>query len=60
MEINFRSKEESNSIQRTKFLQLSPVERVNSFIEMTYLFNSFPISSKKRKKSNNFIVVLYP
>ena len=58
MEINFRSKEVSNAIQRAKFLELSPAERVHSFIEMTYLFNNFPVHSKEKKKNNNFVIVL--
>jgi hypothetical protein len=58
MEINFRSKEESNQIQRDRFLELSPANRIYSFIELTYIFNSFPSHSKKNKKGNNFIINL--
>ncbi len=61
MEINFRTKEESNKIQREKFLNLSPSQRIYSFLSHVYLFNSSrvsSISSSEKNNSKNFIINL--
>lgn len=56
MEIKFRTKEESNKLQREDFLKLSPVDRFYAFLNLMYLLKDYP--TKKPKKNNNFIIVI--
>ncbi|MDI6046207.1 hypothetical protein [Flavobacterium yafengii] len=56
MEINFRTKEESNRIQEENFLKLSPVERIYSFLQLIYFFKDFP--SQTEDENKNFIIVI--
>lgn len=55
MEINFRTKEESNRIQREEFLKLSPVERIYSFFDLMYKMKKFPVRNTE-DKSDNFLI----
>jgi len=57
MEINFRTKEESNRIQREEFLKLSPAERIYSYFDLMYKMKRFPVRIKE-DKSNNFLIVI--
>ena len=57
MEIKFRTKEESNKLQREDFLKLSPVDRFYTFLNLMYLLKDYP-TKKPKKKNNNFILVI--
>jgi len=57
MEINYRTKEESNRIQQQEFLKLNPAERFYAFLELSYALRNFPVKNKKRK-SGNFLIVI--
>lgn len=55
MEMNFRTKEESNRIQREEFLKLTPEERFYAFLDLMDSLRGFP-SSNKKNISDNFVV----
>jgi len=57
MEINFRSKEESNKIQRDEFLKLTPSQRVSAFFDLMYKLRKYPMHLKL-EKSNNFLIII--
>ena len=57
MEINFRSKEESNEIQQAEFLKLTPVERFYAFMDLMWTLRKSPQKNKKVKKDNFLIVI---
>lgn len=57
MEINFRTKEESNKIQQKEFLKLSPAERIYSFLDLMFKMKKFPTMHEK-DISNNFLIVI--
>jgi len=57
VEIKFRTKEESNKLQRDDFLKLSPVDRFYTFLNLMYLLKDYP-TKKPKKKYNNFIIVI--
>jgi hypothetical protein len=57
MEVNFRTKEESNKIQQEEFLKLSPVERYYAFLDLMWSLRHLPIKDKKYK-SDNFQIVI--
>lgn len=58
MEINFRTKEESNSQQEKEFLALTPHERVLQFFELVRFINRFETKKTKDDKKNNFVIVI--
>ena len=55
MEVNFRTKEEANKEQIANFLSLSPIERINSFLNLVRTINKFP-TKKVREMNDNFII----
>ena len=57
MEINFRTKEESNKIQQEEFLKLSPAERIYAFFDLMFIMEKYP-TTYKEDKSNNFLIVI--
>jgi len=57
MEINFRSKEESNKMQREEFLKLTPSQRVSAFFDLMYKMRKYP-RYHMLDKSNNFLILI--
>lgn len=57
MEINYRTKEESNKIQQEEFLKLTPSQRVSAFFDLMYKMRKYPVPHKK-DKTNNFLIVI--
>lgn len=57
MEINFRTKEESNRLRQEEFLKLSPEERFYAFLELSERMKDFPTKAPV-KKNDNFIIVI--
>lgn len=57
MEVNFRTKEESNKIQKEEFLKLSPVERYYAFLDLMWSLRHLTIKDKK-DKSDNFQIII--
>ena len=54
VKIEYRSKEESNSDQEKEFLQLTPVERIYSFLNLMVQSKGFPTKAKTKK--DNFLI----
>lgn len=57
MAIRFQTKEESNIIQRERFLKLSKIERIYSFLNLMHKVNQYPTKAQE-DKSANFLLVL--
>ncbi len=57
MEINFRTKEGSNKIQREKFLELTPVQRIYAFFDLMYMLKDYPVT-KIEERNDNFLIVI--
>jgi hypothetical protein len=55
--MQFQTKEESNKIQLERFLKLSKVERIYSFLNLMHKVNQYP-SKVKIDKSANFLIVI--
>lgn len=55
MKITYQDKAQSNEAQEKAFLELSPAERIYSFIRLNYQLKDFPTKAEKEKK-NNFII----
>lgn len=61
MKIEFRTKEESKLLQREAFLNLTPAQRFDKFLEMMEAFEMFPVNNKVRegrenKEKRNFVI----
>lgn len=60
MEINYRSKEESNKIQQDEFLRLSGAERFYAFLALSERMSKFPVKDPKPDRwSKNFQIVIH-
>ncbi|MBU3926391.1 MAG: hypothetical protein A2W85_16220 [Bacteroidetes bacterium GWF2_41_31] len=57
MKITYTTKEESNKVQQTEFLALSPIERFYRFLLLMEKSNWLTIKSKK-VKNNNFEIII--
>ena len=57
MEINFRTKEDSNKVQRERFLELTPVQRIYAFFDLMYRIKDYPVS-KNEERNDNFLIVI--
>jgi len=57
MKVSFKTKAESNREQEEAFLQLSPIERIHSFINFMLYTQDFP-NQAASKKPNNFHIKL--
>jgi hypothetical protein len=55
MKITFQDKAQSNEAQEKAYLQLSPIERIYSFINLNYQLKDFPSKAEIEKK-DNFII----
>jgi len=53
--ISFRTKEESNQIQKESFLRLSKEERIYHFLRLMEQVSMFPTNTRKEKK-HHFII----
>lgn len=59
MEINYRSKEESNRIQQEEFLRLSGAERFYAFLALSERMSKFPVKKPDPDRwSKNFQIVI--
>ncbi|MDR6299773.1 hypothetical protein [Mesonia maritima] len=56
MKVSFTTKAESNKMQQTDFLKLSPSERFYAFLELSYRLKDFPKKNKQLEKGENFII----
>ena len=57
MEVQFRTKNESNQEQERNFLELTPVERIYRFLDLMQRINRFP--TKAKHDENTFIIHIY-
>ena len=57
MKITYTTKEESNKVQQTEFLALSPIERFYRFLLLMEKSNWLTIKSKK-VTNNNFEIII--
>ncbi|TRX37431.1 hypothetical protein FNW52_05575 [Flavobacterium sp. ZT3R18] len=57
MQIQFQTKEKSNTLQLESFLKLSKVERIYDFLNLMYKVNQFP-TKIKTDKSANFLITI--
>jgi hypothetical protein len=57
MKMRFQTKEESNAIQLEKFLKLSKIDRIYSFLNLMYKVNQYP-TKVKEVKSANFLITI--
>jgi hypothetical protein len=57
MQIQFQTKEESNTLQLESFLKLSKVDRIYSFLNLMYKVNQFPTKIKEDKSANFLITI---
>lgn len=57
MKIDYRTKEESNKIQETEFLALTPHERVIHFLRLSEQVSKFKTKANREKsEKDNFII----
>ncbi len=57
MEINYRTKEESNRIQKQEFLALTPHERIMHFLKISEQVSQFKTKTDRAQpEKNNFIL----
>lgn len=54
MQVQFRTKDESNLEQERDFLALSPIERVYRFLDLMQRINRFP--TKARHEESKFVI----
>ncbi|WP_306012847.1 MULTISPECIES: hypothetical protein [unclassified Allomuricauda] len=54
MEVQFRTKNESNQEQERNFLELTPIERIYRFLNLMQRINRFP--TKAKDDGNNFTI----
>jgi hypothetical protein len=59
MEINYRSKDESNKAQREAFLKLTGAERFYAFLALSERMSKFPVNRPDPERwSKNFQIVI--
>lgn len=58
MEINFRTKKESNRLQEEAFLKLDPAERFFEFLKLSEALKDFPSRTTIREKKN-FVIHIH-
>jgi len=55
MTVNFRNKEQSNQVQEKEFLNLSPIERIYSYLNIMVRLKDFPTKNAPESK-DNFVI----
>lgn len=57
MQINYRSKAESNRLQQEEFLKLSPAERFYAFLALSERISKFPLQRPDMHRwKGNFVI----